>query len=121
MKKIIFSFLFLSSILPGKMVAQKNIIDELIWVVGDESILKSEVEEERLRAQYEGTPIQGDPYCIIPEQIAIQKLYLHQAALDSITVSESAVMNQVENQLSYVISQIGSKEKMEEYFHKTSI
>ncbi len=120
MKKIIFSFVLLSSIFPGKMVAQKNIIDEVIWVVGDESILKSEVEEERLRAQYEGTPIQGDPYCIIPEQIAIQKLYLHQAALDSITVSESAVMNQVENQLTYVISQIGSKEKMEEYFHKTT-
>ena len=59
----------------SNLMAQKatNIIDEVIWIVGDESILRSEVEEQRLRAQYEGTPIQGDPYCTIPEQIAINK------------------------------------------------
>jgi peptidyl-prolyl cis-trans isomerase SurA len=100
--------------------AQKNIIDEVIWIVGDEAILRSEVEEQRIRAQYEGTPIQGDPYCVIPEQIAINKLFLHQAVLDSIEVSESTVMNQVENRLNFFISQIGSKEKMEEYFRKNT-
>ena len=118
MKKIIISLLFLLSIAPLKMWAQKNVIDEVIWVIGDESILRSEVEEQKLRAQYDGTPIQGDPYCVIPEQIAIQKLFLHQAVLDSVVVSESTVMNQVENRLNYFIAQIGSKEKMEEYFHK---
>jgi peptidyl-prolyl cis-trans isomerase SurA len=83
--------------------------------------LRSEVEEQRLRAQYEGTPIQGDPYCVIPEQIAINKLFLHQAILDSIEVSESSVMNQVESRLNFFISQIGSKEKMEEYFGKSTV
>jgi len=102
-------------------LAQTNIIDEVIWIVGDESILRSEVEEQRLRSQYEGTPIQGDPYCVIPEQIAINKLFLHQAKLDSVEVSESTVMNQVENRLSFFISQIGSKEKMEEYFGKNTV
>jgi peptidyl-prolyl cis-trans isomerase SurA len=121
MKKIILCLLFLLSITPLKMLAQKNIVDEVIWVVGDESILRSQVEEQKLRSQYEGTPIQGDPYCVIPEQIAIQKLFLHQAAIDSVVVSESTVMNQVENRLSYFISQIGSKEKMEEYFHKNTL
>ena len=106
------------SISGFNIFAQKNIIDEVIWVVGDESILKSEVEEQRLRAQYEGAPIEGDPYCVIPEQIAIQKLFLHQAILDSVVVSESSVNNQVETRLNYFISQIGSKEKMEEYFGK---
>lgn len=120
MNKIIFSFLLLLSVVPQKMWAQKNIIDEVIWIIGDESILRSEVEEQKLRAQYDNTPIQGDPYCVIPEQIAIQKLFLHQAALDSIVVSESTVMNQVENRLNYFIAQIGSKEKMEEYFHKNT-
>jgi peptidyl-prolyl cis-trans isomerase SurA len=120
MKKIIISLLFLLSIAPLKIWAQKNIIDEVIWVIGDESILRSEVEEQKLRAQYDGTPIQGDPYCVIPEQIAIQKLFLHQAVLDSVVVSESTVMNQVENRLNYFINQIGSKEKMEEYFHKNT-
>jgi len=120
MKKIIISLLFLLSIAPLKMWAQKNVIDEVIWVIGDESILRSEVEEQKLRAQYDGTHIQGDPYCVIPEQIAIQKLFLHQAVLDSVVVSESTVMNQVENRLNYFIAQIGSKEKMEEYFHKNT-
>ena len=63
---------------------QDNVIDEVVWVVGDEAILKSDVENERLNAQYEGRKFDGDPYCIIPEQLAIQKLFLHQAAIDSI-------------------------------------
>ena len=104
----------------GMAMAQDNIIDEVVWVVGEEAILRSEVEEERLRAQYEGTPIPGDPYCVIPEQLAIQKLFLHQAELDSIEVSESSVSGQVDMRLNYYISQIGSKEKMEEYFNKTT-
>ena len=99
---------------------QAGVIDEVIWVVGDEAILRSEVEEERLRAQYEGTPIPGDPYCYIPEQMAIQKLFLHQASLDSIEANESSVSHQVDMRLNYYINQIGSKEKMEEYFRKTS-
>ena len=99
-------------------VAQSNIIDGVIWIVGDEAILKSDVENQRLRAQYERIPIEGDPYCVIPEQIALNKLFLHQAALDSIEANESMVTNQVENYLDYYISRIGSKEKVEEYFGK---
>ena len=102
------------------IIAQDNVIDEVIWIVGEEAILRSEVEEERLRAQYEGQPIAGDPYCVIPEQLAIQKLFLHQAELDSIEVNESSVSSQVDMRMNYYISQIGSKEKMEEYFRKTS-
>ena len=104
----------------GMIIAQDNVIDEVIWIVGEEAILRSEVEKERLRAQYEGTPISGDPYCVIPEQLAIQKLYLHQAELDSIEVNESSVSSQVDMRMDYYISQIGSKEKMEEYFRKSS-
>mgnify|MGYP003588061389 CR=1 FL=1 len=121
MKKNIFFLFSLLCLTTSNLVAQSNIIDEVIWIVGDESILRSEVEEQRLRAQYEGTPIQGDPYCVIPEQIAINKLFLHQAILDSIEVSESSVMNQVESRLNFFISQIGSKEKMEEYFGKSTV
>ncbi len=102
------------------MAKGQSVIDEVIWVVGDEAILRSEVEEERLRAQYEGTTIPGDPYCYIPEQMAIQKLFLHQAVIDSVEANESSVSHQVDMRLNYYINQIGSKEKMEEYFRKTS-
>lgn len=117
MKRIF--YILTLALLSSTMCAQ-GVIDEVIWVVGDDAILRSEVEEERLRAQYEGTHIAGDPYCVIPEQIAIQKLYLHQAELDSIEVSESSVSHQVDARLNYMISQIGSKEKMEEYFRKST-
>ncbi|MBR3647278.1 MAG: peptidylprolyl isomerase [Paludibacteraceae bacterium] len=102
------------------VLADGTVIDQVIWIVGDDAILLSEVEEERLRAQYEHTPINGDPYCVIPEQLAIQKLYLHQAELDSIEVNESTVSHQVDMRMNYYLNQIGSKEKMEEYFRKTS-
>ena len=100
--------------------AQDNVIDEVVWVVGDEAILKSDVEAERLNAQYEGRKFDGDPYCIIPEQLAIQKLFLHQAEIDSIYASDQEVFADVENQLEWYIEQIGSKEKMEEYFNKST-
>ena len=99
---------------------QNNVIDEVVWVVGDEAILKSDVESERLNAQYEGRKFDGDPYCIIPEQLAVQKLFLHQAELDSIEVSEQEVLSRLEQQTNWLIDQIGSKEKMEEYYNKTS-
>jgi len=102
------------------MLCAQGVIDEVIWVVGDEAILRSEVEEERLRMQYEGQQMKGDPYCIIPEQMAIQKLFLHQAELDSIEANESSVSHQVDMRINYYINQIGSKEKMEEYFRKPS-
>ena len=114
---ILFVLIYLTLPLAAQ---RKGVIDEVIWVVGDEAILLSEVEEERLRAQYEGQSIKGDPYCIIPEQLAIQKLFLHQAELDSIEANESSVSHQVDMRMNYYINQIGSKEKMEEYFRKTS-
>ena len=98
---------------------EKNMIDGVVWVIGDEAILRSDVEQERIRAQYEGARIQGDPYCIIPEQIAIQKLFIHQAKIDSITVNDGQVESQVNSQMNFFIRQIGSREKLEEYYRKT--
>ena len=94
--------------------AQDNVIDEVIWVVGEEAILKSDVEQARLESQSMGQRIDGDPYCVIPEQLAVQKLFLHQAAIDSVEVTDSEVLQDVERRVSYYIQQIGSKEKMEE-------
>ena len=100
--------------------AQDNVIDEVVWVVGDEAILKSDVEEARLEALYKQRRFDGDPYCIIPEEIAVQKLFLHQAKLDSIDVAESEIIQRVDMLTNMYIQEIGSREKMEEYFNKTS-
>lgn len=114
------SLLLLFMLVGLTVKAQDNIIDEVVWVVGDEAILKSDVENERLNAQYEGRRFDGDPYCVIPEELAVQKLFLHQAEIDSIEVSEQEVIQKVEQQTAWLIDQIGSKEKMEEYYNKTS-
>lgn len=99
---------------------QDNVVDEVVWVVGDEAILKSDVEEARLAALQEGRRFDGDPYCVIPEELAVQKLFLHQAVLDSIDVPEAEVVRQVDFLTNMYIQRIGSREKMEEYFFEQS-
>lgn len=104
---------------PEPVANPSSVIDEVVWVVGDEAILKSDVEVTRLQAESEGIKYAGDPDCTIPEQIAVQKLFLHQAAIDSIEVSESEVMQGIDDQINYWVSMIGSREKLEEYRKQT--
>ena len=102
------------SFAPVGVLAQ-SVVDEVVWVVGDEPILRSDVEVTRIQAAMEGVKWSGNPDCAIPEQLAVQKLFLHQAALDSIEVSESEVLSAIEQRIDYMTQQIGSREKLEEY------
>ncbi|MBR2378206.1 MAG: peptidylprolyl isomerase, partial [Bacteroidaceae bacterium] len=120
MKKIalLLGTLFIVTAVADAQVSQNNVIEEVVWVVGDEPIYRSEVETQIQQMKYDGQKIEGDPYCVIPEMIAVQKLYLHQAKLDTIVVSEGQVNQEVDMRLNYFIDQLGSKEKLEEYFRK---
>lgn len=97
---------------------KKNVVDEVAWVVGDEPIFRSEIEEQYLQARQENMSIPGDPYCVIPERIAVEKLYLHQAKLDTVTAPEAQVAAGVDKRINYFIANLGSREKVEEYFRK---
>lgn len=97
----------------------KNVIDEVAWIVGDEAIFRSDVEDQYAQMRQDGTQISGDPYCVIPEQLAVEKLYLHQAKLDTIEAPESQVQASVDKRINFFISSLGSKEKVEEYFRKS--
>lgn len=99
--------------------AQNNIAEEVAWVVGDQLIYKSEIEELYQQMQYEKQPINGNPYCVIPERIALEKLYLHQADLDTIEAQSSMIQQQVDSRINYYIASLGSKEKVEQYFRRT--
>ena len=96
-------------------VAQNNVAEEVAWVVGDQPIFKSEIEEQYLNMQYERTNIDGNPYCVIPEQMAIDKLFLHQAKIDTVEVQDAQIMREVDSRVNYLIANLGSKEKVEEY------
>ena len=105
----------IASIAPGDSVG--SVIDEVVWVVGDEAILRSDIEVTRIQAAMQGMKWTGDPDCAIPEHLAVQKLFLHQAAIDSIDkdVTEADITSQLDARINYMIEQIGSKEKLEEY------
>ena len=122
MKRFFFLLIFLTEFLFQNRLqaqSQSNVIDEVIWVVGDDAIFLSDVENMRRYYQSEGIQLPGNPECILPEQIAIQKLFLHQAKLDSIEVTDSELYPYVERIINHYLNlSEGSQEKLEEYFNK---
>lgn len=96
----------------------KNVADEVAWVVGDEAIFRSDIEEQYAQMRSEGANIPGDPYCFIPEQMAVDKLFLHQAKIDTVTAPDNQVVSQTDRRINFFIANLGSKEKVEEYFRK---
>ncbi len=117
-KKSIFAVVALALGMTLWASTSDNVIEEVAWMIGDEPIYKSEIEQAYQEMLSDRTPIAGDPYCVIPEQIAIERLFLHQADIDTIEVQESMVQMQVESQLNYLITNLGSREKVEQYFRK---
>jgi len=117
LKKSIFAAAGLAVLLA--MADNSNVIDEVIWVVGDEPIYRSEVEEQYSQLKLEGVDVPANPYCKIPEQIAVEKLYLHQAKQDTIEAPEGVVNSAVEKRIDFFISGLGSKERVESHFHKS--
>ena len=95
-----------------------NVVDEVAWIVGDEPIFRSEIEEAYQQSRQEGETLNGDPYCVIPERLAVEKLFLHQAKIDTVVAPEAQVAAGVDKRINYFIANLGSKEKVEEYFHK---
>ncbi len=116
LKKIQVLILLILTTQITTIFAQDNVIDEVVWVVGDDAILKSEIESQIQQLKYDKVDIPGDPYCYIAEQIAVRKLFINQAKLDSIQVSEGNVNMQVNQRVSSMVAQIGSEEKLVEYF-----
>lgn len=108
-----------ASLVKAQTDSLGTVVDEVIWVVGDEAILKSDVEALRIQGQQEDMRWYGDPDCSIPEQIAVQKLYLNQAIIDSVEVTESEISQGVEQYIDNMVSVIGSREKLEEYQKKS--
>ena len=100
------------------MSSQNNVAEEVAWVVGDEPIFKSDIEEQYQQAMYERITIDGNPYCVIPERMAVEKLFLHQAKIDTIEVPNSSVVQSVDSRINFLIANLGSNEKVEKYFRK---
>lgn len=118
MRKYLFLFILLFQL--GYLSAQKNVVDKIIAVVGDEIILKSDIENAYLQEQGQGLISSSSDYkAELLEQQLMQKLLIAQAKIDSVSVTEDEVESEVENRVKYLINNIGSQERLENYFSKS--
>lgn len=97
----------------------KETVDKIIGQVGDNIILLSEVENEVIQSKLNGDNLGPNARCMVFEDMMYQKLLLNQAQLDSIVISDEQVNANMENRLRTIETQIGSREKLEEFYGKT--
>lgn len=115
---VLLSFLF---IVPVSQAQDSMVIDQVVAVVGRNIILQSDVENQyiqyRLQRGISGTA--DEIRCQILEDLLFQKLMLNQAEVDSVTVTSVQVEMEMERRLRYFISELGSQEKLEQYYNKS--
>tara|TARA_B110000091_G_scaffold96682_1_gene105267 strand:- start:484 stop:1809 length:1326 start_codon:yes stop_codon:yes gene_type:complete len=94
-------------------------IDRIEAVIGDEIVITSEIESQYIQYLSQGNAKSNTIRCQIVEDLLFQKLLVNQAKLDSLDVSNDEVENEVSKRLSYFENQLGSVQKVEEYFGKS--
>jgi peptidyl-prolyl cis-trans isomerase SurA len=98
--------------------AQSFLVDKIVGVVGKNEILFSEIEEQYLQLEAQG--IKPMPTkCEVFEDLLAQKLLVNQAEVDSLEIDEINVEMELTDRINYFISQIGTEEKLIEYFGKS--
>ena len=101
--------------------ANAQSIDKVEAIIGDEIVLTSEVESQYLQYLSQGNSKSDAIKCEIIEDLLFQKLLVNQAKLDSVVVTDEEVGTEIIKRLTYFESQLGSVEKVEEYFGKLKV
>ena len=96
-------------------------IDRVIAVVGGSITLQSELETQYLQMLASGYEPNDDSRCVLFEELLYGNLLLHRSKVDSLEVSDGEVEDELERRLAYFIAQLGSKEKLEEYYEKSML
>src|SRR5688500_6939734 len=99
-------------------LAQEKTLDKIVAKVGSTILLQSDVENQYQQYVAQGFPANDVTRCRLLEELLFQKLLVNQAQVDSVTVSDSQVESELDRRMRYFISQIGSEEKLEEYYKK---
>lgn len=110
------AILFLGTIIPYSVKSQDAVIDQVVAIVGNKIIKKSDIENQYLQIKAQGDEVDK---CHILEVMLRMKLMVNQAAIDSIEVTDSQVESELNQRLNMFISQAGSVEALEEYFNKS--
>lgn len=96
-----------------------KVIDKIIAVVGDKIILKSDIEKQKIQLSMQGYSLSDNIDCRLMDELLLQNLLLYQAQIDSLNVSNAQVEAELERRINYFAQQIGSIDKLEEYYQKT--
>lgn len=112
---------FILSFLVISVAGQPNdkMIDGIVAVIGDNMVLKSEIEEQYSSFLSSGKPINSNTRCELFEEMLFNKLLLNQADEDSLFVSEDQINSEIDRRLRYFIQQFGSQQKLEEFYEKS--
>ena len=100
------------------MIINAQEIDKIIAIIGDEIVLRSEVENQYLQYISQGVTSNEELRCEILEDLMTQKLLIFSCKQDSISVTKEEIEQEVETRVNYYVDQIGSIEKVEQYFEK---
>jgi peptidyl-prolyl cis-trans isomerase SurA len=111
----------LIAVLSIRLAAQNNNVDHVVAIVGDNIVLHSEVEIQYYQAIQNagGAPVDSNLRCRILDNLLLDKMFLAQANLDSMVVSQDEIDGELDRRVKYFMSMFGSKEKMEEYYGKS--
>ncbi|MDY0161231.1 MAG: peptidylprolyl isomerase [Bacteroidales bacterium] len=121
-KKILISIFCITLFFPIQLIHSQEVIDQIVAIVGNQPILKSDIENQYIQMisqGYYGTSV--DLKCEILEDLLFQKLLLIQAQKDSIEVGNKEVESELNRRLSVFINQVGSEQKLEEYYGKSIV
>lgn len=118
---LIFSLLVLFfTLLSSPSYTQESVvIDEVVAVVGDKPILKSDLYNQQKQLESQGISMGSNAHCQILDEMLYQKLLYNQALLDSVEVSDGQVEQVLDRRLRFFIQQIGSREQLEAYYGKS--
>ena len=107
------------ALLVGASTQAQGIIDKIVGIVGNEIIMMSDIENQYIQMASQQMKVDGNTRCEILEDMMFQKLLYVQAQKDSLSVTPKEVETELDRRLSVFINQIGSEQKLEEYFGKT--
>ena len=104
--------------LPSMAQQEGVIIDKVVAIVGRQIVMYSDIETQKMQVKAQNYALPEDIDCQILEQGMYQKLLVNQAIMDTVEVSEAQVTAETDRRINYYVAQIGSEEKLEEYYNK---
>lgn len=113
----IFTLLALSQCINAQ--PKGRVIDEVVAVIGDNAIFKSEIEGRLMQMRARGKAVDDKMRSRVFEDMLYQHLLINQAQIDSIEVTDQEVQRALDQRINRFVQRIGSQEQLEEYFDKS--